>query len=125
MNVRAEIDPVLSADFAERVLARADVVIKRRRLVRRLTGGAAGFVFVSVAVLSWGMMSGMMRSPASRPASQSVASSDANPTAQTDEQDALSDFFPDAGSVARFASEYSDATYGSDTSLVSEEDPTS
>jgi hypothetical protein len=49
---------------------------------------------------------------------------DATTEAQAGEPDALSDFFPDAGSVARFAAEYSDATDAADASLLSDQDPT-
>jgi hypothetical protein len=125
MKITTETDPVLGADFAERVLARADVVIARQRLVRRVAGGGAALAFVSVAVVSWLMMSGMVQSPAPRSGSQTLASLDATTNTQADESDALSDLFPDAGSVARFATEYSDATDGPDTALLPDEDPTS
>jgi hypothetical protein len=117
-------EPVLSADFAERVLARADVVIAGRRRVRHIVGGIAALGFVSIAVVSWSMMSGMTPSPAMRGGSQNIALAGAQDQAQTDEPDALSDLFPDAASVASFASEY-DTSDDADTSILPDEDPTS
>jgi hypothetical protein len=117
-------EPVLSADFAERVLARADVVIAGRRRVRHIVGGIAALGFVSFAVVSWAMMSGMTQSPAMRGGSQTIALAGAQDQAQTDEPDALSDLFPDAASVASFASEY-DTSDDADTSILPDEDPTS
>jgi hypothetical protein len=118
-------EPVLSADFAERVLARADVTIARRRVARRVMFGFVAFSLVSAGVISWAAMSGSRQLIVPQPAAQAVASLDATTEAQTDEPDALSALFPDAAPVARFAVEYSDATYGSDTSLLAEQDPTS
>jgi hypothetical protein len=114
-------NPVLSADFAERVLARADVVVSRRRRVHRVTGGFAALAFVSVAAISWLAMSGMMQSTPPRQDSQFVALADT----QADEPDVLTDFFPDAASIASFETQYSDATDGPDTALFSDQDPTS
>jgi hypothetical protein len=113
--------PVLSADFAERVMARADIVVAQRRRVRRVAGGFAVFAFVSVAAFSWVGMSRMLQSTAPRQDSQFVALTDT----QADEPDVLTDFFPDAASIARFETQYSDATDGPDTTLFSNQDPTS
>ncbi len=121
MSAGTGIDPVLSADFAERVLARADNLIVRNRRVRRV----AALSLVSAAVISWAVMSGVSQLSAPHPAAQSIASSGASAEAQADETDALSDFFPDAGPVVRFATEYSDATDESDTALLSDEDASS
>ena len=125
MNAGTGTDPVFSADFAERVLARADGLIARNRRVRRVTGGGAALCVVSAAVVSWVVMSRASQSPPQRPASQSVAVSDTTVEAQADETDALSDLFPDAASVARFATEYSTTTGESDTALLSDEDASS
>jgi hypothetical protein len=118
-------NPVLSEGFAERVLARADLVISQRRRVRRVMGGIAAAAFVSVAVVSWIATPGLMQSPAAHPKSGVVALGGSAEEAQADGTDALSDLFPDAAPVARFATEYSDATDDEDTALFSDQDPTS
>jgi hypothetical protein len=118
-------DPVLGADFAERVLARADIVVSRRRRVHRVTGGFAALAFVSVAAISWFAMPGGMQSPAPRADSQSVALAGLQEDAQADEPDVMTDFFPDAVSIASFETQYSAAADGPDTTLLSDEDPTS
>ena len=125
MNIRTEIDPVLRADFAECVLAQADVTRARQRLALRVMAGVAAFSLVSVGIISWVAMSKSQQTVVPQPALQSVASLDATMDVQTEQPDALSSFFPDAGSVARFSAEYSGAAYGTDTSLLAEQDPTS
>ncbi|HTT82006.1 MAG TPA: hypothetical protein VMF67_00845 [Rhizomicrobium sp.] len=123
MNVMNE--PVLSEDFADRVLKRADIVIAQRRRFYRAATEAAALFLVSMGVVSWIAISGASKAPEMRPGTQSVALLGNFTEAQTEETDALSDFFPDAGSVSRFAAEYSDATDESDTDLLSDEDPSS
>ena len=118
-------DPVLSLDFAERVLARADVLVARQRRIRRIGGGIVAAGFVSVAVISWTAVSGMMQSPARHSGSAVIVASDSTELAQADDNDALSDLFPDAAPVARFATEYSAAADDTDTALFSDQDPIS
>jgi hypothetical protein len=123
MNART--DPVLSADFAERVLVRALGIAAQRRRARIVLAGVAGLFLVSVAVASWVVMSGAWQSPAPQPAVQSAALPAATVEAQADETDALSAFFPDAESVAGFATDYSAATRETGTALLSDEDTSS
>lgn len=117
-------DPFLSADFAERVLARADVLVARRTRIRRVMAGTAVLSFAIIAAISWAVMSGAWQ-PAQQPVRQFAALSIAPAEIQFDEPDALADFFPDAAPVARFATEYSDATEGTDTALLADEDASS
>jgi len=125
MNPDLSSNPVLSADFAERVLARADLVISKRRRVRRVAGGIAALAFASVAAVSWIAMSGAVQAPISHPQSNSIARNSTMEEVQAEETDALADLFPDAAPVARFATEYSDATDEADIALFSDQDPTS
>jgi hypothetical protein len=125
MSFDATHDPVLSADFAERVLARADVVVSRRRRAYRVVGGTAALAFVSVAIVSWLSVSGMMQPPAPRVVSQSAALAGLQEEAQSGTPDVMDDLFPDAASLASFDSQYSDAAEGPDTNLLSEQDPAS
>lgn len=117
-------DPILSADFAERVLARADVLVARRTRIRRVIAGGAVLSFATIAAISWAAMSGAWQ-PAQKSAPQSVALSSMPARVQSSEPDPLSDLFPDAAPVARFAAEYSDAPEGTDTTLLSDEDESS
>jgi hypothetical protein len=117
-------EPVLSADFAERVLARADVVIVKRRRFRRALGAVVAVTFVSAAAASWVVTSGF-RQPAVPRQARSVVIPNAATEAQADETDALSDLFPDAESVASFATEYSSAAENSETAIISDDDAAS
>lgn len=123
MSGNAETGPTLSSDFAERVLARADVFIARRTRIRRVIGGVTGLSFAVVAAISWAAISGAWQ--ISAPAAKFAAAKTTPVEVSSGESDALSDFFPDAASVAQFATEYSDATEGTDTALLSDGDPTS
>jgi hypothetical protein len=118
-------EPALSADFAERVLARADVVIVKRRRFRRALGAVAAVTFVSAAAASWVVTSGFRQPAIPRQASRSVVIPNAATEAQADETDALSDLFPDAESVASFATDYSSAAENSETAIISDDDAAS
>jgi hypothetical protein len=118
-------EPVLSADFAERVLARADGVMVRRRRIRRVLGVVVAVTVVSAAAASWVVTSGFRQPAISRQASRSVVIPNAATEAQADETDALSDLFPDAESVASFATEYSSAAENSETAIISDDDAAS
>jgi hypothetical protein len=125
MNANETNNPVLRADFAERVLERADVLIARRRLIGRAIAGVAVPAFASVAILSWMAMYDVSRQPPGRAASNQIALADSLADTQPDETDALGDLFPDAAPVAQFATEYSEAADGPDSALLSDQDPSS
>jgi hypothetical protein len=125
MNANETNNPVLRADFAERVLERADILIARRRLVGRTIAGVAVPLLASVAILSWMAMYDVPRPQPVRAASNQIALAGVQADTQSDETDALDDLFPDAAPVAQFATEYSDATEGPDSALLSDQDPSS
>jgi hypothetical protein len=118
MNTGRANDPVLSEDFAERVLMRADRLVVQRRRISRVAGSLVAFSFVLITFASWTVLN---RRP--QPAQQQPApvASYATAETQSDEQDALNDLFPDAAPVARFATDYADVTDGPDISLLSED----
>ena len=90
-------EPVLSADFAQSVLIKADGIVARRR---RVAAGVMSVALVSVA--AWAGLS-LTRSAPTRPP---VYTASADTQGITDErQDALAVLFPDAAPVARFAEE--------------------
>jgi hypothetical protein len=111
------IAPRLGPDFAKRVLERADVVVARRRQIRRMIAGSAAASVVAVAVVSGADVFLTGRTPAPRREPVYVAASDLEfPTARRDDQaNALSYLFPDAAPLARFAVQYSDASDGAGT----------
>ena len=107
-------EPHLSADFAARVLRRADNVIARRRHARRTMAAAALLAVASVAAFS-----GLRTSPASRAAPsisapENLADVDAawmSASSDNENADALDYLFPDATPVASFADQYAAADY--------------
>jgi hypothetical protein len=107
-------EPHLSADFAARVLRRADNVIARKRQARRAMAAAALLAVVSVAAFS-----GLRTSPASRAtpsitAPENLADVDAawmSASSDNENADALDYLFPDAAPLASFADQYATASY--------------
>jgi hypothetical protein len=123
MNAHDMSEPVLSPDFAARVLGEAEAVAVRRRRTRRIIAGAGGTTCAAVVIVSWATF---FRAPvASAPPRLStlVAAASVAPASQTDDA-ALGYLFPDAAPVALFASQYSDANddEGTDFDVLADED---
>ena len=122
MNTMDMREPPLAADFAARVLDRADRIRNRQKRIRRTVGGLAAASCASFAV-AWMVFVGAPQ--AQRPGPAPLPAARVLPAGETDEADALEDFFPDAGSVARFAAQYSEETDDTDADPFSDDDPSS
>ncbi|MGH6879082.1 MAG: hypothetical protein ACREHV_17115 [Rhizomicrobium sp.] len=107
MNPNEMPEPYLSPDFAARVLLRSDVLRARRRTV---VAGVAAASFAAIAAVAWTGFSRLPDASEARREPVTVTVAAASPANQAEEAAALSYLFPDAGPVARFAAQYSDAT---------------
>jgi hypothetical protein len=103
------LEPRFRPDFAACVLAEADAAIARRREVRRAVTAAAAVSLVLIGTISWASLTGRPSEVRRRPETGSVAAAISLPSSG-EQTDALAYMFPDAAPVARFATEYSDAT---------------
>jgi hypothetical protein len=112
-------EPPLAADFAARVLDRADRIRNGQKRIRRTMGGLAAASCASLAVV-WMVFAGAPQTR--RPGPVPLTAARVLPAGETDEADALDDFFPDAGSVARFAAQYSEETDDADADPFSDDD---
>ncbi|HEY3777096.1 MAG TPA: hypothetical protein VGL35_03485 [Rhizomicrobium sp.] len=116
-------EPRLGADFAARVLNEADRIGARRRR-QRGWAGLAGIAGVALGLFVWANLL------AGRPEGQQTANTQRFEemtrevsNGRADEPEALDYMFPDAGPVARFAEQYSDANDGgADMDLLGDED---
>lgn len=106
MNTPDLPEPMLSPDFAVRVLARADAIAARRRETRRILAGGGALACAAVAFVSW---SSLLRAPdASVPPRVPMLVMMASAPDQPDDT-ALGVLFPDATPIARFDAQYGDA----------------
>jgi hypothetical protein len=107
-------EPRLATDFAARVLERVDVIVARRRRIRRVVAGgvAIGFVAAATTILGTDLFPGSKTStPRREPVYVETASDFEYPPARAGgPADALGYLLPDAAPLSRFAAEYSDAT---------------
>ncbi|HEX4080209.1 MAG TPA: hypothetical protein VHX61_15210 [Rhizomicrobium sp.] len=99
-------EPRLSADFASRVLRRADLLKARRRRTWRIATVGAVVSFAAVVAAYEVVPSNAPVATAARPGPLHVAAS--APANQSGETDVLDFLFPDAAPVARFAAQYSE-----------------
>lgn len=120
-------EPRLSADFAARVLDRADAIRARRRRMQIATAAAAGALLVALiagprvaptptreipgaATASSGSGADFL---ADFNAERGSSSGDfTSASGRAEDADALTYLFPDAAPLARFADEYSGAAHG-------------
>jgi len=112
MNGSADIEPLLSRDFATRVLEAADGVVARRRRVRRAAGASAAFLGIAAIAVWLGFTSASQGpAPERRPLFASASpprAFDGSAGSTVDRPgapDALSYFFPDAEPLARYAAD--------------------
>jgi len=113
-------EPRLSADFASRVLLKADRVAARRHGARRLLAAAGTLSFSVIAILSWHEFAPLTGRSAPRPEPFPVATSSASNPAE--DAVALSYLFPDAAPVERFAAQYSDTADDGGADILSDPD---
>jgi hypothetical protein len=101
-------DVHFTPDFAERVLARADAIARRRR---NWTAGVMGLAAAVVAVALSGVVPEKPRPIPAAPAVQ-VANADEFASASLAGTDPLQWMFPDAQAVAEFSGRYANASSG-------------
>ena len=106
-------EPRLATDFAARVLERVDVIVARRRRVRRVVAGGIAIGFVAAAAIlgtDW-FPGSKTAAPRREPVYVETASDFEFPPARAGgTADALGYLLPDAAPLSRFAAQYSDAT---------------
>lgn len=128
MNRSLDAEPQLGPGFSTRVLAAADDVLARRRRLRRAAGVFVVCVGIALAAGWRGFTAPPQRpSQAESPMLASVSPTGAAPRAETADRDtsaeALSWFFPDAQSLARYdAEDASDDTTNSAGALFADDD---
>lgn len=111
-NDRSSVEPMLSPDFAARVLLRADRTMARRRRIRRSIAGVAGACVLAIAA-SLGMRGTQPAVPAPpSPVASNISGGELLTASRIDQGDALGYMFPDAAPLARFDSTYSAAISG-------------